>query len=105
MFQKSKLDLAKESLVKSYGTRNCKILVRMPSSEAAFSALRNNIEREYSKYKDKLPDEQYHQFIEEIFEIFKEYKSNLEKAEEKYYGDIFGVCAMELAEIVCKYGL
>lgn len=105
MFQKSKLDLAKESLVKSYGIGNCKILVRMPSSEAAFSALRKNIEHEYSKYKDKLPDEQYQQFIEEIFDTFKEYKSNLEKAEEKYYGAIFGVCAMELAEIVCKYGL
>ena len=99
------LESAKEKLIQLYGTENCKKLVRMPSSEAAFSTLKRNIEREFSKYKDKLPEDQYHQFIEEVFEIFKEYKSSLEKAYEEAYGQIFGDYALEIMEIKEKYGI
>lgn len=97
------LESAKEKLIQLYGTENCKTLVRMPSSEAAFSTLKRNIEREYSKYKDKLPEDQYHQFIEEVFEIFKEYKSSLEKAYEESYGSIYGDYALKIAALKEMY--
>lgn len=99
------LESAKEKLIQLYGTKNCKTLARMPSSEAAFSALRRSIEREFSKYKDKLPEDQYQQFIEEVFEIFKEYKINLESVGEESYGQIFGEYAVKIMEIKEKYGV
>ncbi len=105
MFQKSKVDLAKEKVVQLYGTKNCKKLVNMPSSEKAFSELKRAIEREYSKYKDDLSDEQYQQFVEEIYEIFKEFKINLENEEEKYYGDIYGCYTVKVADVKLKYGI
>lgn len=99
------LESAKERLVQLYGTENCKRLIKMPSSESAFSVLKKNVEREYSKYKDELPEEQYQQFIEEIFETFKEYKASLEKAEERYYGEVYGDYAVKIVEVKRKYGL
>lgn len=99
------LESAKERLIQLYGAKNCKILVRMPSSEEAFSALRRSIEREFSKYKEKLPEDQYQQFIEEVFEIFKDYKSSLENVDEESYGQIFGDYAVKIAEIKEKYGV
>lgn len=99
------LELAKEKLVQLYGIENCKILVKMPSTESAFSALRMNVEREFSKYEDILPKEQYHQLIEEIFEIFKEYKISLESTDEASYGEVFGDYAVKIAEIKSKYGI
>lgn len=99
------LELAKEKLIQLYGIENCKILVRMPSTESAFSALRMNVEREFSKYGDAIPEEQYKQFIEEIFEVFKEYKTSLESTGEASYGQIFGDYAVKIAEIKGKYGV
>lgn len=99
------LELAKEKLIQLYGIENCKILVKMPSTESAFSALRMNVEREFSKYEDILPKEQYHQLIEEIFRMFKEYKSSLENADEVSYGQIFSDYVVKIAEIKEKYGI
>lgn len=99
------LESAKEKLIQLYGTKNCKTLARMSSSETAFSALKRNIEREFSKYKDKLPEEEYQQFIEEVFEIFKEYKLSLENVDEESHGQIFGDYAVKIAEIKEKYGV
>lgn len=99
------LELAKEKLVQLCGIKNCKILVRMPSTESAFSALRMNVGREFSKYEDRLSTEQYKQFIEEIFEVFKEYKTSLESTDEASYGQVFGDYAVKIAEIKGKYGI
>lgn len=105
MAQKSILELAKERLVQHYGTSNCNILVKMPSSEKAFSVLKKRIEKKFSMYKDVLPEEQYHEFLEEIFETFKEYKSSLESVDEGSYGRVYGVYAVKIAEIKKKYGV
>lgn len=99
------LESAKEKLIQLYGTENCKTLVKMSSSEAAFSALKKNIEREFSKYKEKLPEEEYRQFIENIFVTFKEYKVSLESVGEESYGQIFGEYAVKIMEIKEKYGV
>lgn len=105
MAQKSILELAKERLVKQHGINNCNILVKLPSSEKAFSVLKKRIEKKYSKYKDVLPEEQYHEFLEEIFETFKEYKSSLESVDEGSYGTVYGDYAVKIAEIKKKYGV
>lgn len=99
------LELAKERLIQLYGTGSCKKLVNMPSSETAFSALRKNIEREFSKYKDDLTEDQYQQFIENILEAFREYKISLENEEEESYGKIYGDFAVEIMKIKEMYGV
>lgn len=105
MYQKSNLDIAKERIVQLYGTESCKKLVNMPSSEEAFSVLKRRIESEFSKYKEKLPEEEYRKFIEEIFEAFKEYKVSLECVDEELYGKIFGDYAVKIMKIKEKYGV
>ena len=85
------LESAKEKLIQLYGTENCKTLVKMSSSEAAFS--------------EKLPEEEYRQFIENIFVTFKEYKVSLESVGEESYGQIFGEYAVKIMEIKEKYGV
>lgn len=105
MAQKSILELAKERIIQQYGTNNCNILVKMSSSEKAFSVLKKRIEKKYLEYRDVLPEEQYHEFIEEIFEIFKEYKSSLESVDERSYGRVYGDYAVKIAEIKKKYGV
>lgn len=105
MDQKSSLESAKEKLIQLYGTGSCKKLINISSSEAAFSALRRNIEREFSKYKDKLPEAQYQQFIEEIFVAFKEYKLCLQSVDQESYGKIYGDFAVEIMGIKGKYGV
>lgn len=105
MHQKSNLESAKERIVQLYGTESCKKLVNMPSSEEAFSVLRKRIESEFSKYKEKLPENQYQQFIEVVFEAFKEYKVSLECVGEESYGQIFGEYAVKIMGIKEKYGV
>lgn len=105
MYQKSNLESAKERIIQLYGTESCKKLVNMSSSEEAFSVLKKRIENEFSKYKYKLPEDQYQQFIEEVFEIFKEYKVSLESVGEESYGQIFGEYAVKIMEIKEKYGV
>lgn len=99
------MELAKKTLVKLHGTDSCKRLADMPPCELTFSVLRENVEREYSKYKGKLPDEQYQHLIEEIFQIYKEYKLSLDKAEEDVYGKIYGDYAERISETIKKYGV
>lgn len=103
--EQATLESAKERIIQLYGTESCKKLVNMPSSEEAFSVLKKRIESEFSKYKEKLPEEEYQQFIEEVFEIFKEYKINLESVGEESYGQIFGEYAVKIMEIKEKYGV
>lgn len=105
MYQKLNLESAKERIIQLYGTESCKKLVNMPSSEEAFSVLKRRIENEFSKYKDKLPEEEYRQFIENIFATFKEYKVSLESVGEESYGKIFGEYAVKIMEIKEKYGV
>lgn len=98
-------ELIKKMLVKKHGTDSCKRCAEMPTCELTFSLIRNNVERDYSKYKDKLPVDKYEQFIEEIFQIHKDYKLNLDKADEKSYGKIYGDCAQKIVEVKHKYGI
>lgn len=105
MYQKSNLESAKERIIQLYGTESCKKLVNMPSSEEAFSILKKRIENEFSKYKEKLPEEEYRQFIKEIFEAFKEYKVSLENVDEEPYGQIFGDYAVKIMKTKEKYGV
>lgn len=105
MAQKSSIELAKERIIQLYGTENCSILVNMTSSEEAFSVLKRNIRREFSKYEDDLAEEQYQQFIEEIFGTFIEYKISLESVCEDSYGQIFGDYAVKITQIKKKYGV
>lgn len=105
MAQKPSIELAKERLIQLYGTENCSILVNMTSSEEAFSILKKRIENEFLKYKEKLPEEEYQQFIEEILETFIEYKISLESVDEESYGRIFGAYAVKVMKIKEKYGV
>lgn len=98
-------EFVKKVLVHKHGTDSCKRLADIPTCELTFSIIRENVEREYSKYKDKLTEEQYKKFIEEIFHIYKEYKINLDKAEEKAYGKIYGDYGEKIAETINKYGI
>lgn len=99
------IELVKKSLVKLHGTDSCKRMANMPATDVLFSILRENIENIYSKYKGKLPDEQYEQFIEDIFQIYKEYKLSLDKVEEREYGKLYGDYAERVLTIIHKYGV
>ena len=98
-------NLIKKILIKLHGTDSCKTMADMPASEIVFSIIRESVEKEYSKYKSQLSEEQYEHYIEEIFQIYKEYKLHLDKVKEDEYKKVYGDYAEKLLSINNKYGV
>lgn len=98
-------EMLKKLLILKHGTESCEHLARIPSNELYFRVLRENIEKEYSKYQDDLNEERYNEFIEEIFELYKRYKLNLDKSVKREYGKIYADSSEELVNLLHKYNL
>lgn len=102
---KSFREIVKKELVKFHGTDSCKRVAEAPSSEVYFCELRKSVERNYAKYKELLPEDEYLRFIDEIYDIYKEYKIRLDKSDEEEYGKIMGDSAEKIADVIREHGL
>ncbi|WP_279003680.1 MULTISPECIES: hypothetical protein [Bacillota] len=67
--------------------------------------LRANVEKEYSKYRSYLNDSEYERFIEDVYNLYMDYKERLDNTDEENYVRTFRNKAVDLVILIKSYGL
>ena len=101
----SVIGLVEKMLISKNGTEHCKEMASVPTNEMYFATLRDNVEKNFAKYENELTVEEYADFLDEVFEIHKEYKLAIDNASEKEYSQTYLDYAKKLVAVKHKYNL